>query len=465
METDPLLEIFTEENGTIKILQSKLIDFLESQGFINVKLGTERILVQKKDNIISKSSTAEVVDVIRQNLVRRKLFREYEVFARGLTGYISTRKMELLNSIEVIDDRDEKDKCTFYFTNCFCEITADNIIVKTYDELKRPIWKNRIIQREFGEVSNSELGQFEIFCNNITGNTSERLKGLQSLLGYFLHRNKERGEQKAGIFYDEKMGVDGKAQGGTGKTLLSYALKQCREVEIFDGKGLKNDSWFKNQRVNITTDNLVYDDLAKNASFELFYSMLTTGVEVEKKRQQSFFIDQARSPKILITSNYFVKGDGGPSDLRRRYEFEIKNYYNEKFRPEDEFGNRFFGNDWPFDEWNKFFQFMFRSAQVYLQSGLVKVPFLNLPNSKLLEKTSPDFVEFAETFIEVNLDIDKRQLERDFKNLFPGMEDISAKQFTSWLQAYAEMLDCDYSSKSSGGGLYCRFNSKNEGDE
>ena len=89
------------------------------------------------------------------------------------------------------------------------------------------------------------MGQFEKFCYNIAGTNEIRFQALKTIIGYLLHRNKEVGEPKAIIFYDERMGQNNQAHGGTGKTLLSQALSKCREVEIFDGKEIKAGSWFK----------------------------------------------------------------------------------------------------------------------------------------------------------------------------------------------------------------------------
>mgnify|MGYP006896880994 CR=1 FL=1 len=145
METDPVKAIFREENGKTKVVQTKLIEFLELEGFINVQIGTITILARKQNNILSKSSTGEAIILLRDNLLSRDLKEEYEIFARGLTSYVSNKKLELLSVAEVIDDRDEKNLSTFYFENCYCEIAKDKIVIKDYKELNRPIWKSRII--------------------------------------------------------------------------------------------------------------------------------------------------------------------------------------------------------------------------------------------------------------------------------------------------------------------------------
>lgn len=102
METDSVKAIFRDENGKTKVVQTKLIEFLEQEGFINVRIGTSTILARKQDNILSKSTTNEAILLLRKNLLARRLLEEYEIFARGLTSYVSHKKLELLSFIEVI---------------------------------------------------------------------------------------------------------------------------------------------------------------------------------------------------------------------------------------------------------------------------------------------------------------------------------------------------------------------------
>src|SRR5690606_35965421 len=126
--------------------------------------------------------------------------------------------------------------------------------------------------------------------------------------------------------------------------------------------------------------------------------------------------------KILITSNYPVKGPGGSSDIRRRHEFELSNYYDADFTPEMEFGNRFFGNSWEQEEWNKFFYFMMSCVQDYLRNGLIEVKPINLKTSKLIERSCQEFVQFANENVKFNVWQDKRDFEIRFKESHPTID-------------------------------------------
>jgi hypothetical protein len=449
MINETKLKFWNDEGNKITISQSKLIKFLETKGFARVKLADNNHENVRLNNNRMKIVTREEITDFLKHFLLKIANREdvFEVFARGIGQYINDQKLSLLNKIELIDDRDPKNKATFYFKNVYCEITAKDIVVKPYSDLKNPIWENRIINKIFNIPKDGNVSQFRTFCKIISKNDEDRFKSLQSILGYLLHRNKSN-SGKAIVLYDENMGLNGKANGGTGKTLLGQAIGKCRETESFDGKNLKIGSWFNNQRINLTTEILFYDDFTKEVSFEIFYPLITTGIEVEKKRQQAFFIPYGRSPKVLISSNYLVRGSGGTSEARRKFEFELANYFDDKHTPEDEFGNRFF-DDWNHEHWNEFYYFMMESVKFYLANGLVEAEPINLDRATLIADTSSPFIEFAKHNVETDTWLDKREHLGLFKENYS--QDISSNQFTRNLNAYADRLGYVYEDKSTGG--------------
>jgi len=447
MNNNKTIEFWFEEKDKIRISQSKILEFLQINGFARVKLADDNHEnVRLRNNKMKIVSKEEITDFIKNYLVNTvKRIDVFEVFARGVGQYVNDQKISLLDKIENIDDRDPKNKATFYFKNVFCEITTTGITVKPYSDLKNPIWEKRIIKRNFNIPQNQS--QFRAFCKLISKDDEDRFKSLQSILGYLLHRNKSN-SGKAIILYDENMGLNGKANGGTGKTLLGQALGKCRETEAFDGKNLKIGSWFNHQRINLTTEILFYDDFTKEVTFEIFYPLITTGIEVEKKRKQAFFIPYDRSPKVLISSNYLVRGSGGTSESRRKFEFELANYFDDKRTPEDEFGNRFF-DDWTQEQWNEFYYFMMECVQFYLANGLVETEPLNLNKATLVADTDAKFIEFYEQYVQSDTWLDKREHLSLFRENFS--QDISSHLFTKYLNAYAEHQGNKYDDKSSGG--------------
>ncbi|WP_281227591.1 primase-helicase family protein [Flavobacterium aquiphilum] len=460
-EKEKKKEIFWTENGEPKIKHVGLLKFLEDIGYVKVKIGDNHYVFAKMvNNRLSEADEGQMANDIKDFLIQNEKQEVLEVFVKGVGSYITSKKLDMLPAIENINDRDDMKSSRFYFKNCFCEIDKNKISYCDYSILENPIWEKRIIQKLFTHCA--EKGQFEKFCENITGQNQERLLALKTILGYLLHRNKEVGEPRAIILYDENMTQNNQAHGGTGKTLLSMALKECRDVAVFDAKEMKEGSWFKNQRVELTTDVLAFDDLKRNYSFEGFFPMITSGLEVERKREKAFYIDFKNSPKILITSNYYVSGPGGSSDERRRHEFEICNHYNQDFTPEMEFGNRFFSAQWDDDEWSKFYLFMMSCCQDYLQYGLHKIPHINLSQNKFLDGMNEQFIAYADAYVQNDTSIDKREFEKGFKYIYPEMKDTSPHQITKWLNIYASKKGVNFSTNNSGG-KYTFILSSNKG--
>src|SRR5690606_35613136 len=149
------------------------------------------------------------------------------------------------------------------------------------------------------------------------------------------------------------------------------------------------------------------------------------------------------SPKLLITSNYVVKGSGGSSDERRRVEIEIAPFYSMDNTPMMEFGCRFF-DDWDEEMWNVFFNQMFIYCQWYIKYGIVTCPSINLKENKLKSETSIDFVEFADcnfVFSEEinNIKKDKTELYEAFRAKYQyESRTLTPVTFKKWLDRYAK---------------------------
>jgi hypothetical protein len=453
MNEQPIRFWINEEGKPSKINQSRLILYLDSLGYANLLINpTNYILVKCVKNKISRTSEHEIISQINAYLKHNASDEVQEIFARGVGNYVSAKKLTLLDILEFKKERDDKKSSDFFFKNIFCNVTKDEIRVLDYQDLSSVIWENKINKRDFTlPSSDDKIGDFEVFCKNLTFNDSDRFLAFKTMIGYLLHRNKELEDPKAVILYDERMGVNKQAHGGTGKTLIIKALEMCRESVYVSGKELKTGSFFKNQRIEITTDLVTYDDLKENVQFEDFYTMVTSGIEVEKKGKQSFLIEFDDAPKILLSSNYLIKGDGGNSDLRRRHEFEIANHYNKDYTPEMEFGKRFFSKDWGEDQWNKFYYFMMSCLQCYLENGLIEADPINLEKTKSTSKSSPEFVIYADKFCSVNELINKREFQKEFEERYPTVESVSPHRFKKWVTDYSIDKGYEYKSYSSGG--------------
>ncbi len=155
---------------------------------------------------------------------------------------------------------------------------------------------------------------------------------------------------------------------------------------------------------------------------------------VEKKGQDSFTIPFKKSPKILISTNYTIKGSGGNSEERRKFVVEFHNYYDREMKPDKEFGHRLF-DDWSNEEWNLFDNFMAGCAQLFLQEGLIEYEHVNLAVKELIGNTSEEFVEFAES-LKLDKEYELKELLKQFKTVYDGYNKLSQHAFNKWLRTY-----------------------------
>ncbi|KJD31243.1 hypothetical protein PK35_15520 [Tamlana nanhaiensis] len=451
------------EDGKITILHYTLIQFLAQNGYFLMffeKGGT--MLVKIKNNIIREVDESDLIKCIQNYLVSLKLNNVLEKFAVGVGSYINKKKLGLLPKIESFSDKDKSDCGWIYYKNTAVKVMADSIEIIPYKQLDHNIWKSRIRTRNFKKLI-SKKGQFRDFCFKLSKSSADRFLALQTAIGYLMHRYNNPSLCKAIILNDEKISFDGQANGGTGKSLIAKALKHMVNVVFTEGKNLKIGSWFRNQRIGVDTDISVYDDVGKDFSIETIFSELTSGIVIERKRKDEIHLSAKEAPKYLISSNYIVKGPGGSSDERRRYEFELSDFFV-KNQPYKVYGNQFF-DEWDKCEWDNFDNFMIECLQVYLKHGLVEASPINLKKHRLINVSSAEFEAFSTKMFTSDTWHDKRKMIGLFHIEYPHLIDITSHTFTKWTIEYAKQNNLSYQSKSSGGIYSFQLKSRKEASD
>ncbi|WP_159018696.1 primase-helicase family protein [Algibacter sp. L3A6] len=440
-----------DKKGSVKIIQSKLIEFISNSGFAKAETSnTTYVLVKESTNTVKEVADHAITDYVKTYLKKRNEPDVYEAFIKGSSGYISKQKLRFLNSVQILNDRDNNKTSWFHFSNLSWQVDEKSFSSRLRDDIEGKIWESKIIPHDCFLATNDDEGQFHKFCFNLSGQDEKRFLSLKTIIGYLLHRNQDPANAKAIIFVDENISFDGTANGGTGKSLLVSAIGKCRELVVMDGKNMKNKSWFKNQRINRTSDVVFYDDVGNDFSLETLYSMITTGIPIEKKYKDEEYIKPENAPKICISSNYIVNGTGGSTDIRRRCEFEVANHYNENYTPQDEFDCYFF-IDWDMYEWNRFFHFMMHCVQMYLNHGLIQAKPINLKTNKLINVTSEEFVAFMDLgLVEFNTWISKKDVLTLFTKEYVQYNNLSSHQMTKWMKEYAKHSGLIYEDRKSG---------------
>jgi hypothetical protein len=215
-------------------------------------------------------------------------------------------------------------------------------------------------------------------------------------------------------------------------------LKEMVETVTQDGKNLKMSSNFQFQQISKETELLYYDDVNPEFPFDKFYSFITAGVSVEAKYQKEFYLPYEESPKMVVSSNYIVKGTGGNSDRRRRLDFEIADHYRTNPSPAEEFGKHFFTNDWNNHDWNCFYNFMFSCVQLYLAHGIIEPEPINLKWNEFVCSTNESFAEFAGNHLLSERKLEKEDILKEFIEQYPDYRYLKTNTFTKWIDAWAE---------------------------
>ncbi len=286
-------------------------------------------------------------------------------------------------------NKDTEDTCYKYFKNCIVKITATKVEYLDYSDLKKYIWRENIIDREYhpqdhvGKVSEVfEFHKLVTSSRNVFGEVvpnPQRHNALRSALGYLMHNYKGYLDTKAIVFCEEQVSDSG---GRTGKTLTCQMLEQMGEVFAkINGRNVDFRNRFLFQNVEYNTNIISIDDTSKRFNFGGLYSVITNGLIVEKKNKTSIQLSHQDTPKFVITTNQVLTDDSN-SGRSRKFEIEFSDYFSDDHTPADEFGHLFF-KDWDDEQWNLFFGYMIGSIQLYLYGGLIKYESKTLKNRKL----------------------------------------------------------------------------------
>lgn len=425
-----------DKNNRISLSHHKYKQFLEQNGYFKMfPKGSENfIFILKKENLICNTSSNLIKDFILNYLYNKgETLKPYD-FMASATKYFKDDYLNLLDTANVALKEDTKELGYLYFKNKVVEVSKNGIRTFNYMALNGFVWEKHIIGREYEEIDPTGC-IFERFILKVAGDDKKRFISITSVIGYLLHSHKTNSNNKAIIMNDET--ISETPNGGSGKGIICNAIAQMKRVATIDGKQFDFNKSFLYQTVSADTQVLVFDDVKKNFQFENLFSLVTEGITLEKKNKDAIKLPVHQSPKIVITTNYTVSGEGGSFD-RRKFEIELSSHFNKNHTPYDEFGQMLF-DDWDDMEWLKFYNFMIMCLQHYLNKGLINYSFHNLDTRKLINATCYEFYEWIEEeVLETDIHISKNDMFETFLNEFGEFRKwLSKRKFSRWLDLYA----------------------------
>lgn len=379
------------DKGAVSVVPHMMKQFLEYNGFYKFSPHDSNVFmfVKVTNNLIEKVSDEILKDFVLDYLSGLDDLNIYNYFANQ-TRLFKKDFLSLIDTVHVHFIEDAKEFSHIYFRNCAVRVTADSIDKIDYIDLDGYVWKDQVIDRDFEHCDILDC-DYKRFIENIAGGEEGRINSIQSTIGFLMSGYKDPGYCPAVILNDEV--ITDNPEGGTGKGLFVQGVGKLKKVIDINGKIFDFKTQFAYQTVTTDTQVVSFDDVKKNFNFENLFSTITEGITIEKKNRDAIKIPFSSSPKIVITTNYAIRGKGNSFE-RRKWELELKQHYSMEYTPVDEFGKRFF-DEWNEDEWCSFDNYMLSNLQYYIVNGLVKSEFQNLAIRKLASETCHEFIEWA----------------------------------------------------------------------
>lgn len=253
-------------------------------------------------------------------------------------------------------------------------------------------------------------------------------------IGFLLHQFFDKSKAKAVIGMDGKLSEVGSSWGGTGKSILGDAIgKVIPQVAIgAKNKKLTEDPFWA-EEVTEKTDNVFLDDVRANIDFEFFFPYITGKFTVNPKGGRKFTIPEKDTPKIYLSTNHAIVGEGS-SFKRRQFFIAFSDFYNEHHIPVDDFGVNFF-DEWDQEQWNLFYNFMGHCLKVYFKYGLIDAPTERLELRRLRQQIGEDFLAWADEYFSydeakkcfiagpnINRPVPRKELYDDYISKYPGKQ-------------------------------------------
>lgn len=447
LKNDDDSEVFWRfnERGKIELIPHKYERYLRENNFFKFypeATSDTFIFVKKDSNLIDLTNKDKMKDFVLNDLINRENlgFAPYDFMASN-PKFFKNDFLNMLSSVDIEIKKDTDKTCFLYYKNCVVEVGIDYSKVIDYIDIDKYVWSSNVIDREYIEFDhhNSEFRSFIWF---ISGEDRHSYNCFKSAIGYLLHSFKTSANNKAIILNDEMISEN--PNGRSGKGLFFNGIKQLKKLVSINGKNFDLNAQFAFQTVSTDTQVLVFDDVKRNFDFEGLFSVITEGLTIEYKGQGAIKLPVEKSPKIVITTNYTIKGEGGSFDARK-HELELSSYFNSNYSPLDKFGHMLF-DEWTSDEWSRFDNFMIQCIQYYMQNGLQKQKHKNLEMRKLINDISSEFFAWCE---DGNLTLNYRWTNAEIFTKFTDenidFKKMSHRALKKWIHSYCEYKSLIYS--------------------
>lgn len=421
--------------------------FLQNRGFGRYrKIDGTIALIHLDPPIVKMVEPTDVRDFVTDFTKSVASEAVLNMLYKGGPQYLGPDKLSNIDFIEPNFDLATRDKQMFFFDSTCWEVTKSGIQEFDYTKVNIHIWANKkkafsalklpaliSIERDPGakrfQYSVSETGkkchflQFLINSSNftwrkeklkleqvaITGTSdiqipeedqydnTEHLIAKMSAIGFMLMEAKDRSVSRAVIAMDGKQSEVGTSNGRSGKSILGEMFKHLMPSFYINGKtkDIQADNFVWNDLVEGMRCCFI-DDVRPNFDFEFLFANITGDWNVNYKGGGRATFPFPKSPKIYITTNHALNGDGS-SFLDRQWLIAFSDFYNNEHKPIHDFGVMFF-DEWDGEQWNLHWNLMAECVRTYLRFGVVESPGERLEVRRLRQNVGEAFIMWADEY-------------------------------------------------------------------
>lgn len=462
------------DNGNTKISTSlvRLCYFLECNGFAILKeehAKTPRF-VRIDGSVVKEVSKKDIYEFVENWMKERCLSPELmdRIFrSKDLKTYLADH----LHQVS-LDFSTGTSKSQFFYMKNYCiEVTSTGVLRHEYrSTLEKPhyIWEKDIIQQRYEsaepmfDIQKNEDGDWKItihslasnvlrylintsrihwrkemetrfgddrvamkeyadthkFCINGEGLTEDEVKEQMLALinkiyciGYLLHSYKVESRARAVILFDYHIGENGECNGRTGKSLFGKILGKYINSLYIEAKNRHiTERQFLFAEVTEDTDLIFIDECHRLLDYHFFFGRITGPFSVEKKGIDPYSIEFAKSPKLLLATNYVIR-EADASTWARLLPCVFSDYYHQQAQNNeylesrsvrDDFGFELYDTD--YQGWETDIQFMTQCVQFYLsiadKESPIMPPMGNILKRQEKARMGMKFEEWADDYFQ-----------------------------------------------------------------
>ncbi|MEX0649855.1 MAG: primase-helicase family protein [Candidatus Andersenbacteria bacterium] len=395
-----------EKNGNVLPLKNEDVvtyfaKFLPSLGFFKIpgKRGDGFIPVQIKGRFVRRVDENDIrefiVYLMNQDPLGNAVLDQMTLQHQKFFGSNIKTSLRVKSDLKTL--KDTRITAYRFFRNCVVEVNGESVRAIDYDKLDSDIFIfiDKILGRDFvldqlidedsflSDVTCHKGKHFYRWCQNLCRFREDNdwifnqrsFKSLASGFGYLLH--KSWNEQKIVVFTDKDM-ISGVSNGRTGKSVvLNDALENAVNTVIVNAKSISrfNSDRFLFSEVDHDTEYVCFDDGTADFPLESLFSTITGNLAVERKHANKFTIHKNDKPKMALSCNHPILGEGFSFEDRQHL-VEVSDYY--RYHKQEEYldpvkihGGYLFDEDWGTRNWQEFDTFCIYALRYYLKHGLV----------------------------------------------------------------------------------------------